>query len=91
VRVIADVRSHAAVDSTAIAVFVGVPLLAYHVYVAYLVQRANLSRAGDVLAVIMLTSLPLLGALLVHGYVFGIQEERKKTPEPIPEDKSETK
>jgi hypothetical protein len=63
-------------DATIIAVVVGVPLLAYHLYVAYLVQRANLSAGGQLVAVLMLTTVPLLGALLVHGYVFGARDAK---------------
>jgi len=57
--------------TTIIAIFVGVPILAYHLYVAYLVHRANLSWGGQSLSVVVLTSIPLLGALLVHAYIFG--------------------
>ena len=61
-----------------IAIIVGVPLLAYHIYVAYLVQRANLSSVGQLLALFALLTFPLLGALLVHGYVFGRDHGHKK-------------
>jgi hypothetical protein len=65
--------------TTIVALVVGVPLLAYHLYVAYLTERANLSGGAQVLAVVALTSLPLLGAVLVHGYIFGKEEQNKKT------------
>ena len=60
-----------------IAIVVGVPLLAYHLYVAYLVQRANLSSGGQLAAVLILVTFPLLGALLVHGYVSGAERQNK--------------
>jgi len=80
-------------DATVIAAAViGVPLVAYHLYVAYLVQRANLSRGGQVLAVLMLTSIPLLGAVLVHAYVFGTEHQNKRTVEGLTsESESEVK
>ncbi len=74
--------------TTIVAVIVGVPLVAYHLYVGHLAERAKLSGGGQLLAVVALTSLPLLGAVLVHGYVFGKEEQNKKT---APGGASETK
>jgi len=67
--------------STIIAIVIGVPILAYHIYVGYLCKRANLSRGGHAVAVAILGSVPLLGALLVHAYVFGIEHPSKETTE----------
>jgi len=75
------------VDATVIAVVVGVPLLAYHLYVAYLVQRANLSSGGQLLAVFALVTVPLLGALLVHGYVFGREPRHNNAANPRAENR----
>jgi len=79
--------------STIVVVVIGIPVLAYHIYVAYLCERANLSRGSRLLAVVLLTSLPLLGALLAHAYVFGIQDPSKETIEKrlASESKSESK
>jgi len=89
-----DVRSHAGMDtSTIVVVVIGVPVLAYHIYVGYLCEGANLSRGGQVVAVVILTSVPLLGALLVHAYVFGLEHPSEETTEKrvASESKSESK
>jgi hypothetical protein len=79
--------------STIAAIVIGVSVLGYHIYVGYLCERANLSRGSHVVAVAILTSVPLLGALLVHAYVFGIEHPSKETTEKrlASESKSESK
>ena len=74
--------------TTIIAIAVGAPILAYHLYVAYLVQRANFSWGGQAFAGVVLTSIPLLGALLIHAYIFGTKGQEKQHPAGLASDEN---
>jgi len=67
--------------STISVVVIGVPVLAYHIYVGYLTERANLSGGGKGFAAVLLGSIPLVGAVVVHIYLLAIEEENKKVTE----------
>ncbi len=78
--------------STIAAIVIGVPVLAYHIYVGYLTERANLSGGGKALAAVLLGSIPVVGAVVVHIYLLAIEQENKKTTEiPTPENSPEVK
>jgi len=78
--------------STISVVVIGVPVLAYHIYVGYLTERANLSGGGKGFAAVLLGSIPLVGAVVVHIYLLALEEENKKTTEiPTPGNKPEVK
>jgi hypothetical protein len=66
---------------------IGAAVLAYHVYVGYLVDGAKCSGGVAVLAVILLTSIPLLGAAVVHVCILGATEGIEKAGNgPAPND-----
>ena len=78
--------------STISAIVIGVPVLAYHIYVGYLAERANLSGGGKGFAAVLLGSIPLVGAVVVHIYLLALEGENKKTTEiPTPGNKPEVK
>lgn len=51
---------------------VGGSILAYHIYVGVLLDRAHsLSDGAKLFQIALLVTFPLLGAVLVHGFLFG--------------------
>jgi len=67
--------------STIAAMVIGVPLLGYHIYVGYLTERANLSGGGKALAAVLVGSIPLVGAVVVHIYLLAIEHESRNATE----------
>jgi len=67
--------------STISVVVIGVPVLAYHIYVGYLTERANLSGGGKGFAAVLLGSIPLVERSLCIFIFWPSRKENKKVIE----------